>query len=86
MNGITEDKYQDNHLNTLRTALFKSIMGVRNGEMSANDANAVAKLSHQVIESYKTEIKAVEVANSLKDKNIRYADALPSLGRQDESK
>lgn len=80
---MKQQEVQDNSLTTLRNALFKSIFDVRNGDMNANDAQAIAKLSHQAIETYKTEIKAVEVADNLKDKNVRYAPALKAIANKE---
>lgn len=70
-----------NSLASLRNILFSEITKIRNGEADLNDSLAISKLSHQVIDSYKTEIVAVQVANSLKDQNSDYKNSLLALDK-----
>jgi len=70
---------QDNTMTSLRNALMKSIIDIRNGNMNAQDGIAIAKLGNTVVETYKTEIEAVRTANSLKDRNVSYRNALKCI-------
>ena len=62
-----------NTLKTLRGALFRELQDLRNDKVDAQHANAVSKVSGQIIASYKVELDAVAIANNLKDKNLSYA-------------
>jgi len=68
---LTQTQIANNSLGTLRKLLFEQMLSLRNGETEANEAIAMSKVSHQIIESFKVEIQAVQVANSLKDKNLK---------------
>ncbi len=76
---IMNQELQKNSLVTLRNALFNSIMDVRNGNMDSKDAMSIAKLSNSVIETYKTEIETVRTIDSLKDRNVSYANAIGAV-------
>jgi len=76
---INEQKIANNSLGTMRKLLFDQMIGLRNGEIDANDAIAMSKVAHQITESYKVEISAVQVANSLKDKNVKLQGNIKAL-------
>ena len=70
---------QTNTLATLRNQLMHTISSIRNGNMTSQDGVAVAKIGNVVVETYKTEIEAVRVADSLKDRNVGYRNALTAI-------
>jgi len=77
---MTEQEIANNSLGTMRKLLFEQMIGLRNGEVEANDAIAMSKVAHQITESYKVEISAVQIANSLKDKNVKLVGNIKALG------
>ena len=79
MEIITEQEKADNTLATLRKFMFEQMIKLRAGECDSNEAIAMSKMSHQIIESYKTEINAVKVANELKDKNVKLVGNIKAL-------
>ena len=77
---VTEQQKADNTMGTLRKLLFEQMISLRNGDSDASEAIGMSKLAHQVIDSYKTEIEAVRVANELKDKNFELIGNMRALG------
>lgn len=73
------EEVKENSLNTLRNAMFNSIMDVRNGNMEAREAEAVAKIGHQIVESYKVEIEAVKVMNDVRDDRLKFASNMKAI-------
>ncbi len=72
-------------LKTLRGQLFGELLDLRSGKTTAGEAIAVSKLAHQIIDTYKTEISAVQVANSLKDRNITFTKNLTALEKDEDN-
>jgi len=79
MKNLTETEIANNSLGSMRKLLFDQMVGLRNGDVDATDAIAMSKVAHQIVESYKVEIQAVGVANSLKDKNIKLQGNIKAL-------
>ena len=69
----------DNTLKSLRSVLFRELTDLRNGEVDANHAVAVSKISSQIISSYAVEISAVKTANDLKERNLTYAANIANI-------
>ena len=56
----------------MRRFVFEQMQALRDGDISIHEANAQAKLAHQVMEGYKTQVRFLEVAgtDSLKVEEI----------------
>ena len=76
---MTETEIANNSLGTMRRVLFQEMFDLRNGKVEANEAIAMSKIAHQIIESFNVEIKAVQVANALKDKNVKLVGNIKAL-------
>lgn len=76
---IEKKEVVENTLGTLRNMMFEQMISLREGNCTANDAVAMSKMAHQVIDSYKVEIEAVKTANDLKDRNITFKNNLKAL-------
>ena len=71
-----EKQVVENSLKTLRGFLFDEIIKIREGKANEKESIAISKLSHQIINSYNTEIQALKAVNDLKDKHIPLAKRL----------
>lgn len=76
---MEKEVVKDNSLKTLRKFMFDEMVKIRSGNADITESNAIAKLAGRVIETYKTEIEAVKVANDLKDKNFKYVDSITAI-------
>lgn len=63
-----------------RRQLFETITSLKKDEISYENADMVHKLCHDIIDSYRVEIKGCEVAGELKNNGIGYTEAVVQLG------
>jgi len=63
-----------------RRLLFETITSLKKDEISYEGADMVHKLCHDIIDSYRVEIKGCEIAGQLKDNGIGYTEAVVQLG------
>ncbi len=63
-----------------RRELFKTISELKKDEISYENADMVHKLCHDIIDSYRVEVKGCEVAGELKSNGIGYTEAVVQLG------
>ena len=63
-----------------RRTLFLTISELKGGTISYESADMVHKLCHDIIDSYRVEIKGCEIAGQLNSNGIEYTEAVVSLG------
>jgi len=55
-------------MQVLRNSLFDELSRLKRGTSTAEEANAVVKISNSIVSTYNTEIKAVETITNAHDK------------------
>jgi len=71
-------------LQTLRGYLFDEIIKLREGTAVEKESIALSKISHQIINTYNTEILALKTINELKDKNSGLAKSVFAIEFKNE--
>ena len=63
----------------VRAQLFNTLTEVRAGLTSPEEAHAVYRLSIGIIDTFRLEIRAVELANSMNKKRLPYGKVLQQI-------
>ncbi len=65
-------KTQDPTIAEVRKFIYEQMVRLSKGEISVNEGTTIAKLGHQIMEGYKTQVRLLEVVglNSLSSKDI----------------
>lgn len=66
-------------LKDTRRFIFQQMVALKEGRISIDEALTQSKLATRIIESYNTEIKAVELAASIGDPLGTYTDVLNTI-------
>jgi len=69
-------------LKQVRAELFDTLTGMKAGKVSPQEADATYKLSIGIIDTYRMEIKAVELANKISTTKLDYTSALKQIEKK----
>ena len=59
------------------------MLALEKGEISIDEALTQSKLATRIIESYNTEVKAIELANSMSEPIANYTEAIELVGTRE---
>lgn len=70
-------------LSETRKFIYKQMLALEKGEISIDEALTQSKLATRIIESYNTEVKAIELANSMSEPIANYTEAIELVGTRE---
>ena len=67
-----------------RSFIFEQMKALKDGEISIDEALTQSKLATRIIESYNTEVKAIELAASIGQPLENYTHGIQLIENQDD--